>query len=35
MKGGLQINLCVAIDYTASNGEMSSPYSLHSLASLN
>jgi copine 5/8/9 len=31
LKGGMQINLCVAIDYTASNGEMSQASSLHFL----
>jgi hypothetical protein len=29
VQGGLQIGLCVAIDYTASNGEPSNPASLH------
>jgi hypothetical protein len=31
LKSGMQINLCVAIDYTASNGEISEPSSLHFL----
>jgi hypothetical protein len=31
LKGGMQINICVAIDYTASNGEMIEPSSLHFL----
>jgi copine 5/8/9 len=31
LKGGLMINLCVAIDYTASNGETNEPSSLHFL----
>jgi copine 5/8/9 len=31
LKGGMQINICVAIDYTASNGELFEPNSLHFL----
>jgi hypothetical protein len=31
LKDGLKINLCVAIDYTASNGETNEPSSLHFL----
>lgn len=35
LRGGMQINLYVAIDYTASNGEMSHPNSLHYLGAQN
>ncbi|TNV80072.1 hypothetical protein FGO68_gene6821 [Halteria grandinella] len=35
LRSGWQINLCVAIDYTGSNGEYSSPQSLHYLGAHN
>jgi hypothetical protein len=35
LRSGWQINLCVAIDYTASNGEYSQPNSLHYLGDFN
>lgn len=33
LKGGMQINVSVAIDYTASNGQINEPSSLHFLGS--
>ena len=31
LRSGLQLSLAIAIDYTASNGELSDPRSLHAM----